>query len=157
MKGIFTLQHKSIVHLYSKYDMQVYSHEGWHAGSKEKWSLFFITRKNNEILWQIQWYMVSIGACLSLVLHAAISQLSSALWRVIPPFGLDWKLKYKLIKCFVGKDEVESDVPLRYTVHFSLSYVCCERYSSTLEALWVKAAIALYCHELYKPKVCLSL
>lgn len=37
--------HKSIVHLYGKYDRQVYSHEEWHAGSKEKWSLFFITGK----------------------------------------------------------------------------------------------------------------
>lgn len=43
MKGIVTLQHKSIVHLYGKYDMQVYSHEEWHAGSK--WLLFFITEK----------------------------------------------------------------------------------------------------------------
>lgn len=45
MKGIVTLLHKSIVHLYGKYDMQVYSHEEWHIGRKEKWSQFVITRK----------------------------------------------------------------------------------------------------------------
>lgn len=59
--------------------------------------------------------MLNIDACLSLVLHAEISQLSSALWKVMPSFGLDCKseLKYKLFNCFVGKDEVESDLSLR--------------------------------------------
>lgn len=71
--------------------------------------------KSNEILWPIQWYMLNIAACLSLVLHVEISQLFSALWRVIPRLGLDCKseLKYKLINCYMGKDEVESDVFLR--------------------------------------------
>lgn len=34
MKGIVLLQHKSIVDVYGKYDVQVYSKEEWHAGGK---------------------------------------------------------------------------------------------------------------------------